>query len=465
VAVGIVAAALVAAIALQLAAPWDRAILSGAAASAGAWRQPGTITHFVQETEFVDPETSKPTRERREVWASYDAKFRREQRTSDTTISASASIFDPQSTSALSGQETSSTAVWNPRYSAWLAETPEGVEISVDRSPSVRQRVWAHLSADPCTLCHAEGRDARAEAIRLANLPPYVAALRRKDFEVVGRRHIGDTPTYVLRAETPMADPGFTEVATVDIDRDTMQPVRYQIQQVQTAERGTTMTRDTMTIRIVSQELVDPETLPADWFELTTPTDRPWVARESFAATETVTWPPPGSETASSSPGRSLTVPPVYDLGDSFEADGATITGLWATPSASSGGGGHTSVDEGNVSTGTPPAVLEVLQRVPSAGSDPPPSFRTVVEYAEVAEDENATFRWATAGSTYAGRAFVPVVRVITLPPGSSAWGVGGVGSVVVERPDATIVLTAPPGTTAQPDLLRIAETHVRRRQ
>jgi len=216
-------------------------------------------------------------------------------------------------------------------------------------------------------------------------------------------------------------------------------------------------------VRILSHDLIDPKDLPADWFELAAPTGRPWAARQSFNPTQTVGWPPIGSTGTDS---RAVTeasqvIPPVYDLGASFRLGEALVTGAYLAPAPP--GEDATS---GKMTVGTPPAVLEVLHPAPSptAALDGG-ALRAVVEYSEVTS-AGAAPTWPSGNASESDNVgYSQLIWVVTLPPGSSAWGVAEGDYVLVDKPDATVIVEAAPGTKLSKVALQEAAKHLRRRQ
>ncbi len=463
VAAAVVAVALVAVVVAQLAAPWDSRILDRAAAAAAGWRQPGKITHFVQEIAFADPEGTGPTlKERREVWASYDATQSRELRTNSGTVTVEGSIFDVTGPINPVSNEASTTSIWNDRYSAAIADTPQGLAITVEPP---RSQSWAHLAADPCQLCHREGVDSRAQAKRLGNMPGYLAAIESGEMKVVGKGEIDGTPTYLLRSEEQLED-GVTEVTLVDIDREEYRAIRYRVERVERVRQGGLFSRSRairrveVDTRILSHELVDPKDLPADWFELQTPRDRPYALRQSFAPAQTVDWPP-------ASPGRTTLwvrmTQPVYDLGESFRIGETLITGVYSAPTPPDGTPGSA------LATGVPPVHYERMQPVAVVEVWPESrngeSVRTIAEYSEVTSAGTPP-RWPSDNAMeYDNVGITPVIWVITVPWGGSAWGIADNGSLIVKKPDATIVLKGAPGARLPRSVLEEAAKHLRRRQ
>ena len=463
----------------RLLAPSDAEILALAAPSASAWRQPGMITHYTTIIRQRNPETGEPEKLTREHWVSFEGAFQREATIRVGTPRTFLSIYEPDSLRADNvAEETSSTVSTNREYRAREVETAEGLYAVVDTAPSGRHAVWW----GPCGSCHAPKMDAAMLASAQAGLPPYLASVNRNTLRVVGRGRVRGRRTWVLEAERPSVPEGYREVTRIDVDRKTYLPLRYRVQIVQDLAKAGQDVVETTDIDITSHELIPESKIQEGWFALSLPPSLAYAARQSFDSAGPVTWPP-----SDTTPPRTLQKPPIYDLGRAYPILGGLLSGvrfrtLPPSPASSTGG-----------SAGRPDAIVEDLHPAPGPSS----IVRVLTEYGEVTPPGSEP-KWGNGDETLAdGAKYSALIRVVTMPRVSDAaireWSRGAsvtrfsaggrpayeirgasiedsvrpfdYGAVVVQMPDATVVITQPPHAVDAPSLVREAAGHLVKRQ
>jgi hypothetical protein len=473
------ALAVVAVIALpRLFRPSDAEILERVAPTASAWRSPGSVTHYTTVVEQRNPQTGEPERLRREHWVSYDGASQKVTTIRVGTPRTYASIYEPDSLHTGNiAEETSVTATTNPGYRVRQVDTPEGLWTLVQTAATARHDVWW----GPCGSCHAPKLDAATLAATQGGLPPYLSAVNRSALKVVGQGRVRGRPTYVLEAERPSVPEGYREVTRIDVDRKTFLPLRYRIETLQNIGKAGEDLVDATAIDVMTHELIPESKMASGWAALALPADWPYAAREAFDASTTISWPPAGTV-----PSRRAEQPPVYDLGQGYPITGGRMSGVRFRPVPSPLG-----AEGGQV--GRPDAVVEELHPTPGEA----PVLRVLTEYGELTPPgEDAKFG-AGEQSLDDGSSYSPLLWVTTLPPTSDAeireWARGGsitpftaagrpafeirgasiedslrpfdYGAVVVQMPDATVVITQPPHTADLPAIVREAAAHVVKRQ
>ncbi len=462
----------------RLRAPSDPEILERVAPTTSAWRSPGMVTHYTTVVERRNPQTGKPEKLRLEHWTSYDGSSQRVTTVGVGTPRTYASIYEPDSLRIGNiAEETSATASTNPDYRVREVDTPEGLSTLVNTAATARHEVWW----GPCGSCHAPKLDAGVLAAAQGGLPPYLSATNRDALKVVGRGKVRGRPTYVLEAERPSVPEGYREVTRIDVDRTTYLPLRYRIDIVQDIGKAGQDLVDSTEIDITSHELVPESRIASGWASLTLPPGTPYAARESFDASTTIVWPPRGT-----APPAEAVKPPVYDLGAGYGITGGRMSGVRFSPPPS-----PLSAEGGSV--GRPDAVVEELHPTPGT----PPVLRVLAEYGEVTPPGEDAKYGSGEESLDDGSSYSPLLSVITLPRVSDAdvreWAKGAsiapftatgrqafeirgasiedslrpfdYGAVVVQMPDATVVITQPPHTADVPALVRDAAAHLVKRQ
>jgi hypothetical protein len=462
----------------RLLAPSDAEILERSAAATSAWRRAGSVTHFTTVVRQRNAETGQPEKLQREHWSSYDGSSQRVTTIRVGTPRTYASIFAPDSLRTDNiAEETSSTSSTNPAYRTRLVDTSEGLWALVETAPTARHQVWW----GPCGSCHAPKLDATTLAAEQGGLPPYLSAINRSVLEVVGRGRVRGRPTYVLEAERPSVPEGYREVTRIDIDRKTYLPLRYRIDIVQDLRQAGQDVVDSTQIDVMTHELVPESKTASGWAALVLPASAPYAARQSFDASVPVTWPP-----ADGAAQDGVQRPVVYDLGTGYPIPGGRMSGVRLKPSPSP-------VDAEGGLPGRPDAVLEDLH--PEAGKAS--ELRVLTEYGEVTPPGEDPKFGAGEDSLDNGSKYSPLLNVITLPLVSGAeirqWASGAsvkpfsavgrpafeirgasienslrpfnYGAVVVQMPDATVVITQPPHAADNAALVREAANHVVKRQ
>ncbi len=461
----------------RLLAPSNAEILERVAPATSAWNRPGSITHYTTVVEQRNSQTGKPEKLRREHWVSYDGSSQKVTTTRIGTPRTYASIYEPDSLRTGNiAEETSVTVSTNPGYSVRQVDTPEGLWTLAETLPTARHEVWW----GPCGSCHAPRLDATVLANAQAGLPPYLSAVNRKALKVVGRGKVRGRPTYVLEAERPSVPEGYREVTRIDVDRKTYLPLRYRVEIIQDLGKEGEDLVDATDIEVMAHELVPASAMATGWASLALPAGAAYAARQSFDASTAITWPPTGTV-----PSRIVEKPPVYDLGQGYPMVGGRMSGVRFRPAPT-----PVSAEGGQV--GRPDAVLEELHPTPGEA----PVVRVLTEYGEVTPPGEDAKYGAGEESLDDGTSYSPLLSVMTMPRVSDAelgqWAKGAsivpfsaagrpafeirgasiedslrpfdYGAVVVQMPDATVVITQPPHAADVPALVRDAATHLVKR-
>jgi hypothetical protein len=479
--VGLLAIAAVTLIA-RLAAPSDAEIIARATSRESVWRQANMVTRYSTVVRRTNPVTGEPEKLLQEHWDTYDGSSLKTTTVRVGTPRTYASIFEPDPLRVGNiAEETSSTATTNPLYRTHTVDTPQGLWEVVDTAAAAKHDSWW----GPCGSCHVPKLDPSIIATAQAGLPPYLAPVNKSALKVAGTGKVAGRRTYVLEAERPSVPEGYREITRIDVDRRTYLPLRYRVEIVQDLAKAGQDVVDTTEVDITSHRLVPLSKVPLGGFGAFLPPSLAYAARQSFDASAAVTWPPPDSTPRSSAP--ESTRPAIYDLGSGYHILGGNMGGLRFTGPASP------TASAVPTEVGRPNAVLEALH--PTPGEEP--QIRVVTEYGEI-EPPGEDLRYGQAQNTLDnGSRYAPLLWVITLPkvtnatvrqwagsatvtPFSVAGGPGfeirgatiedslrpfDYGAVVVQMPDATVVITQPPNTPDVPVLVKDAASHLVKRQ